>query len=499
MVTSTICRRFCALKTMPALALLPRMRAIRSIPSAAWVRSPREILTFLAVNSTSMVSLRYLFSQQDVTAGELRILYRTGFSCQFSVVIINGPWRAKKAMHRDIGIFAQNWAIPFFVGSFMRRLKGKKQDQRLPAALRVALAALMSAGDVHVFAIFGYGAACQLDALIIQHRSQLFVGERMLRVLLGDELAYFALEHQQRRINSLGPVRTLGKEGAQLEDSLWGVSVLVGHGAADRRGVNADLLGHFLDHHGTERLNALLEKILLAVHNDLAGTQDCALALGDVAHELHRGAEALLNVLLHLFVGVFRGEHLPIAPAEPQAGHIILVHGDHPVVIALDEHYVRLYKPRLLAVVLAPGTGIKSADIVDGGVRLGGGDLGRTRQIFYVTLLQQVQMPVYDERGQLHAAPPFLDARLGLGAKAAMDIFFRAVRASPSLRKQMGKLMLLGGNLNLQALAQVAGAHAGRVKVLHQVDAAAQQLHCCCFFRFVRGFSEGRSQFFFAA
>src|ERR1039458_8037873 len=70
---------------MLALAFLPSRRAIRSIPSSAWSRSPLEILTFLAVYSTSIVSLRSLFWQQDAPAGELRILYRTGFSCQFSV------------------------------------------------------------------------------------------------------------------------------------------------------------------------------------------------------------------------------------------------------------------------------------------------------------------------------------------------------------------------------------------------------------------------------
>src|ERR1700692_3009638 len=44
------------------------MRAMRSIPSSACVRSVLEILTCLAVNSTSMVSLRsrYLGSNWDV-------------------------------------------------------------------------------------------------------------------------------------------------------------------------------------------------------------------------------------------------------------------------------------------------------------------------------------------------------------------------------------------------------------------------------------------------
>ena len=58
--------------------------------------------------------------------------------------------------------------------------------------------------------------------------------------------------------------------------------------------------------------------------------------------------------------------------------------------------------------------------------------------------------------------------------------------------------MLLGGDLDEQALAQVAGADAGRVKLLHYFDAAAQQLQRRRLFSIVCGWSEGRSQFFFA-
>jgi hypothetical protein len=35
---------------------------------------------------------------------------------------------------------------------------------------RVAAAALVRRGDAHVFAVFGYGAPCQLDALHLEER-----------------------------------------------------------------------------------------------------------------------------------------------------------------------------------------------------------------------------------------------------------------------------------------------------------------------------------------
>ncbi len=166
---------------------------------------------------------------------------------------------------------------------------------------------------------------------------------------------------------------------------------------------------------------------------------------------------------------------------------------------ALDEHHVRLDQPRLLAVVLAPGPRIERADELDPAMRLGGGNLRRPRQVFHVPLLQQVKMPVHDQRRHFHAAPPLLDALFGLGAEAAVDILFRSLRFSRPFGKQLGKLMLLGRNLDQQALAQIARAHAGRVKLLHQFDAPAQQLKRCRPFRLLLGTDEGRRQLFFAA
>ena len=82
-------------------------------------------------------------------------------------------------------------------------------------------------------------------------------------------------------------------------------------------------------------------------------------------------------------------------------------------------------------------------------------------------------MPVHNQRGHLHAAPPLLEVGGGFRAEAAVRILDRA---SGGVGKQMGKLTLLGGNLDQQALAQIAGADAGRVKLLHHADGAAEQL-----------------------
>ena len=57
----------------------------------------------------------------------------------------------------------------------------------------------------------------------------------------------------------------------------------------------------------------------------------------------------------------------------------------------------------------------------------------------------------------------------------------------------MVKLVLLRCDLYQQALAQIARAHAGRVELLHQFDAAAQQFKRRC--RFRRSFPLADSRF----
>src|SRR5580658_9692057 len=61
---------------------------------------------------------------------------------------------------------------------------------------------LMRGGNIHVFAIFGHGTACELDALRLQECGELVVGERMARVFVFDELFYLALEHEQRCVGA---------------------------------------------------------------------------------------------------------------------------------------------------------------------------------------------------------------------------------------------------------------------------------------------------------
>ncbi len=218
----------------------------------------------------------------------------------------------------------------------------------------------------------------------------------------------------------------------------------------------------------------MIEKVLLAAHDHFAGAQDGALALGDVAHQLHGGAEALLDVILDFFVGGLGDQHAAIALAEAQAGHVLFVHGHDPLTAALDEDHVGLDEAGLLAVVVAAGARIEGADELDGGMRLGGSDLRRAGKIFHIALLQQIQVAIDDERRHFHAAAALFDFRLGLRLEAAMRIVLVQIRLAFGVK--MAEFLLLRGDLDQQALAQVARPDAGGIKMLHQVNGSAHQL-----------------------
>lgn len=73
----------------------------------------------------------------------------------------------------------------------------------------VATTPLVSGWNPHVLAVLGDGSAGQLNALRLQERGQLVVRERAARIFVFDQLFYLALEHQQRRVRTLGAVRAL--------------------------------------------------------------------------------------------------------------------------------------------------------------------------------------------------------------------------------------------------------------------------------------------------
>src|SRR5207248_10442258 len=100
--------------------------------------------------------------------------------------------------------------------------------------------ALVSAGDTHVLAVLGDGAARDLDALRLQDACDLLVGERLGAVFFFDQLFNAALQNQKRGVAAFRTIYAFTEEVAQLEHTLGRVRVFIGHGAADRRRMHAN-------------------------------------------------------------------------------------------------------------------------------------------------------------------------------------------------------------------------------------------------------------------
>src|SRR5712671_7733922 len=71
---------------------------------------------------------------------------------------------------------------------------------------------LMRAGDAHVFPVFGYGAARDLNALRLKNSCDLLVGQRTAGIFLFDQLLHAAFEDQQRGVASLGALHAFAEE-----------------------------------------------------------------------------------------------------------------------------------------------------------------------------------------------------------------------------------------------------------------------------------------------
>mmetsp|Transcript_6368 Transcript_6368/g.25940 ORF Transcript_6368/g.25940 Transcript_6368/m.25940 type:complete len:254 (+) Transcript_6368:1113-1874(+) len=137
--------------------------------------------------------------------------------------------------------------------------------------------------DLHRLAVFGHRAARALDALLLQHRRQRAVGQRLLAVLGGDELL------DQRPHRGAGGLaagfgtQARAEEVLQLEGAPGRGHVLGRRHARDGGLVQAELVGDLAQH---QRL-----------HRQLAVREEAALAFDDRGTDAQDGVEALLDVL----------------------------------------------------------------------------------------------------------------------------------------------------------------------------------------------------------
>src|SRR5579875_1748574 len=131
--------------------------------------SPRHVISISAI-------LRYLSSVKITCAPVQRLVTR-------SIRIIPASVKALR-----LGVMAVRRPVySIFINS----------SSNLFVWMRSLLTALVSARNLHVFAVFGNRASCDLDALPLKLGGKILIGPRLARVFLFNQLLHAALHKQQ--------------------------------------------------------------------------------------------------------------------------------------------------------------------------------------------------------------------------------------------------------------------------------------------------------------
>ncbi len=138
----------------------------------------------------------------------------------------------------------------------------------------------------------------------------------------------------------VGPVPT-AEEVLELEQAVRRRHVLAGHSARDGRQVHADLDGDVLEAQRPQQALAVLEELALHLEDDLRDARDRVLAPVDVLDEALRRADLVLEVLAGLVVGGRAAlEHRAVPRRHAQRGNRLVVRGDEPLVIEPAQRHV---------------------------------------------------------------------------------------------------------------------------------------------------------------
>ena len=224
----------------------------------------------------------------------------------------------------------------------------------------------MGTGNAKIFAIFGDGAARDLNAFFAEAFGDLLVGEWVRGVFVVNHFFNASLERKQRHFAALRPVHGFAEEIAELEDALRRVDIFIGYGAADGGRMHADFFGDFLDHHGLQMIGAVIEEISLAPQDRLADALNGVLALFDIFHQLDGSGETFLDVIADVAVGGITSEQAAIHWVEAELRQVVFVHERLPFAVNFAELNVRLDEARLGVVVTQAGLGIELFDYVHG-------------------------------------------------------------------------------------------------------------------------------------
>ena len=195
--------------------------------------------------------------------------------------------------------------------------------------------------------------------------------------------------------------------------------------------MHADPVGDLLHFQGFDRLRPLCEKPRLVIDDRLRGLEERAPALFDGLDEPLGGVDLSLDVFAGGRLCVGRQEHLPVDGADPQARQVDV----------FQPHLPRTVRP-----------------LIDEHIGLDRGHDRRGKHRPGLRLQPVEFLPQSLDLLEREAGPP-LDERQPIGAK-----IFEVIAHEPPQPTCMRRRR---GDLQQQALPQIAGTHAGRIHALH--------------------------------
>src|SRR5271166_6801543 len=129
------------------------------------------------------------------------------------------------------------------------------------------LLALAAGWNVQSLAVFGYRSPGDLETLAAHFIDDLLIGERILLILLGDDLKQFLLDGIPGDLFAVRRHRAATEEALEWKDSPRRLHPLVVHGAAHGRDVHPNAVGDLLHLERFDELGALVQKHLLVIND----------------------------------------------------------------------------------------------------------------------------------------------------------------------------------------------------------------------------------------
>src|SRR4030095_4425775 len=196
------------------------------------------------------------------------------------------------------------------------------------------------------------------------------VGHRFLGVLFFDHFLDPQFEYPCRDLFAFFIHHAFAEEAAKLDHTLRCVSILSINHARDGGKMHPDILGDVLEHHRLDVLNSLVQKITLTLDDALDNSIDRLPAVLDVAEQVDRRADLLLDEILRLLRRVRLINELMKCRTDPQPRAAVVCEVDHILAFDLLDINFGSYEDRFFRGIFPAGIRIEYADLVDLFVKL---------------------------------------------------------------------------------------------------------------------------------